>query len=48
VASCKACGICASHCPTFAISMGGFTNQQINSQIEAFGRDIKEKETEAA
>ena len=48
VASCKACGICASHCPTFAISMGGFTNEQINSQIEAFGRDIKEKETEAA
>jgi len=48
VASCKACGICASHCPTFAISMGGFTNQQINSQIEAFGKDIKEKETETA
>ena len=44
VASCKACGICASHCPTFAISMGGFTNEQLNSQIEAFGRNIKEKE----
>jgi heterodisulfide reductase subunit A len=40
VASCKACGICASHCPTFAISMGGFTNEQLNSQIEAFGREI--------
>jgi heterodisulfide reductase subunit A len=37
VASCKACGICASHCPTFAISMGGFTNEQITSQIKAFG-----------
>jgi heterodisulfide reductase subunit A len=48
VASCKACGICASHCPTFAISMGGFTNEQLNSQIEAFGREIKEKETEEA
>jgi heterodisulfide reductase subunit A len=46
VASCKACGICASHCPTFAISMGGFTNEQLNSQIEAFGKEIKEKETE--
>jgi heterodisulfide reductase subunit A len=48
VASCKACGICASHCPTFAISMGGFTNEQLTSQIEAFGQEIKEKETEAA
>jgi heterodisulfide reductase subunit A len=36
-ASCKACGICAAHCPTFAISMGGFTNEQINAQIAAFG-----------
>ena len=48
VASCKACGICASHCPVFAISMGGFTNEQLNAQIEAFGREIAEKETEAA
>jgi heterodisulfide reductase subunit A len=40
VASCKACGICAAHCPTFAISMGGFTNEQINSQIEAFGEAL--------
>ncbi len=36
-ASCKACGICASHCPTFSIAMGSFTNEQIMSQIEAFG-----------
>jgi len=28
--------------------MGGFTNEQLNSQIEAFGKGIKEKETEAA
>jgi heterodisulfide reductase subunit A len=43
VASCKACGICATHCPVFAISMGGFTDEQIDSQIAAFGG--KEKET---
>ena len=43
-ASCKACGICASHCPTFAISMGGFTNEQINAQISAFGQ-VGAKET---
>jgi heterodisulfide reductase subunit A len=48
VASCKACGICASHCPVFAISMGGFTNEQLTAQIEAFGKEITEKETEAA
>jgi len=35
-ASCKGCGICASHCPAFCISMGGFTNEQILSQIKAF------------
>jgi heterodisulfide reductase subunit A len=38
-ASCKGCGICASHCPTLSISMGGFTNEQITSQITAFGED---------
>ena len=36
-ASCKGCGICASHCPTLSISMGRFTNEQILSQIRAFG-----------
>jgi len=35
-ASCKGCGICASHCPALCISMGGFTNEQIMSQISAF------------
>ncbi|MDY7001916.1 MAG: FAD-dependent oxidoreductase, partial [Thermodesulfobacteriota bacterium] len=35
-ASCKGCGICASHCPALCISMGGFTNEQIMSQIKAF------------
>jgi heterodisulfide reductase subunit A len=47
VASCKACGICASHCPTFAISMGGFTNEQITSQITAFGEEVAEETVEA-
>ena len=36
-ASCKGCGICASHCPKLAIAMGGFTTEQIRSQIKAFG-----------
>ena len=36
-ASCKGCGICASRCPTMAIDMGGFTQDQINAQITAFG-----------
>jgi heterodisulfide reductase subunit A len=39
-ASCKGCGICASHCPTFAISMNGFTNEQIIAQINAFGKEL--------
>ncbi len=43
-AACKACGICAAHCPTFAINMGGFTNEQLISQIEAFGDRKKEVE----
>jgi heterodisulfide reductase subunit A len=34
-ASCKGCGICASKCPRMAITMGGFTGEQILSQIEA-------------
>jgi hypothetical protein len=32
----------------FAISMGGFTNEQLTSQIEAFGRKITEEETVTA
>jgi len=34
-ASCKGCGICAAHCPTLSIYMGGFTTEQILSQIRA-------------
>jgi heterodisulfide reductase subunit A len=48
VASCKACGICASHCPVFAISMGGFTNEQLTAQIEAFGKEVQKEEAETA
>ena len=40
VAACKGCGVCASYCPTKAISMGRFTDEQINSQIEAFGETV--------
>ena len=43
-ASCKGCGICASHCPVLAISMGGFTDEAILAQIEAFGEQVKEEE----
>jgi len=34
-ASCKGCGVCASHCPKRAITMGRFTNEQIEAQINA-------------
>ena len=53
-ASCKGCGICASHCPVLAISMGGFTDEAILAQIEAFGAFVereaegKSKEEKAA
>jgi len=40
-ASCKGCGICASKCPRQAITMGGFTHEQILSQIQAFAAGIK-------
>jgi heterodisulfide reductase subunit A len=40
VAACKGCGVCASYCPTKAISMGRFTDEQINAQIEAFGESV--------
>lgn len=42
-ASCKGCGICASHCPKLAISMGGFTTEQIRSQIRAFGEKTEDR-----
>ncbi len=48
-ASCKGCGICASHCPVLAISMGGFTDEAILAQIEAFGAFVeRELEKEKA
>jgi quinone-modifying oxidoreductase, subunit QmoB len=33
--ACQACGICASECPMDAIQIGGFTDDQIRSQIGA-------------
>jgi heterodisulfide reductase subunit A len=52
-ASCKGCGVCGSHCPVMAISLGGFTDEAILSQIEAFGaseetQETREEEREAA
>jgi len=41
-ASCKGCGICASKCPRRAITMGRFTDEQILSQIDAFGEERNE------
>jgi heterodisulfide reductase subunit A len=34
-ASCKGCGLCSTHCPRRAITIGGFTDEQIISQISA-------------
>ncbi len=45
-ASCKGCGICASHCPVLAISMGGFTDEAILAQIEAFGEFVEKEGAE--
>ncbi len=45
-ASCKGCGVCAAHCPVLAISMGGFTDEAILAQIEAFG--VREREEDKA
>jgi heterodisulfide reductase subunit A len=36
IAACKGCGICASYCPTRAMNIGRFTDNQIYAQIEAF------------
>jgi heterodisulfide reductase subunit A len=34
-ASCKGCGVCGSACPQHAITMGHFTDAQIEAQIDA-------------
>ena len=34
---CKGCGVCAASCPEKAIFVRHFTNEQIMSEIEAFG-----------
>ena len=46
-ASCKGCGICASHCPVLAISMGGFTDEEIMAQIHAFSHREHEERSES-
>jgi heterodisulfide reductase subunit A len=35
--SIKRCGVCASYCPSRAITMGRFSDDQIAAQIKAFG-----------
>ncbi|MBU1055058.1 MAG: CoB--CoM heterodisulfide reductase iron-sulfur subunit A family protein [Proteobacteria bacterium] len=35
-ASCKGCGVCAARCPRMAVTMGRFTREQINAQIDAY------------
>ena len=37
-AACKGCGVCSSYCPARAINMGRFTDEQILSQVEAYGK----------
>ncbi|MGZ4922142.1 MAG: 4Fe-4S binding protein [Halobacteriota archaeon] len=37
-AKCKGCGTCGSACPSGAIKMQHFTNDQIMSEIEAFAQ----------
>jgi heterodisulfide reductase subunit A len=37
-AKCKGCGTCGSACPSGAIKMQHFTNEQIMSEIEAFAQ----------
>jgi len=34
-ALCKGCGVCGTACPTKAITMGHFTNEEILAQIKA-------------
>ena len=49
-ASCKGCGVCASHCPVFAIDVGGFTKEALLEQIRGLKSEevIEEtKETKA-
>jgi heterodisulfide reductase subunit A len=34
-ALCKGCGVCGTACPTKAISMGHFTNEELLAQVKA-------------
>ncbi|TET65081.1 hypothetical protein E3J49_02510 [Candidatus Bathyarchaeota archaeon] len=34
-ALCKGCGVCGTACPTKAITLGHFTNEEIIAQVKA-------------
>jgi heterodisulfide reductase subunit A len=40
-ALCKGCGACGTACPTKAITMGHFTNEEILAQVRAALVEVK-------
>ena len=40
-AKCLACGACVSACPSAAMDMEGFSNEEIRAEIDAFSRDLE-------
>ena len=44
---CQGCGTCAAACPASAITLKGFTNDEIYSQIEAPFKKSAKKEVAA-
>jgi heterodisulfide reductase subunit A len=41
---CKGCGLCNAKCPTAAIQLKHFTDQEIFSQIDVFAADKESEE----